>query len=124
MAHRLAHERAVFHRQGRRDVRALIGNAEPPAEVEPPPRSIAGASGIRIRLGDGPVTNWGDETDLVVAFNEQALLGRHRLDALADDRPAQDDTTLYFLDFIRNNVETLYIDATRTPELGAQAFSA
>jgi 2-oxoglutarate/2-oxoacid ferredoxin oxidoreductase subunit alpha len=25
-----------------------------PAEVEPPPRSIAGASGIRIRLGDRP----------------------------------------------------------------------
>ncbi len=54
-----------------------------PAEVEPPPRSIAGASGIRIRLGDRPVTNWGDETDLVVAFNEQVLLGRHRLNALA-----------------------------------------
>ncbi len=54
-----------------------------PAEVEPPPRSIAGASGIRIRLGDGPVTNWGDETNLVVAFNEQVLLGRHRLNALA-----------------------------------------
>ncbi len=54
-----------------------------PAEVEPPPRSIAGASGIRIRLGTGPVTNWGDETDLVVAFNEQVLLGRHRLQALA-----------------------------------------
>ncbi len=53
-----------------------------PAEVEPPPRSIAGASGIRIRLGDKPVTNWGDETDLVVAFNEQVLLGRHRLNAL------------------------------------------
>ena len=53
-----------------------------PAEVEPPPRSIAGASGIRIRLGDKPVTNWGDETDLVVAFNEQVLLGRHRPNAL------------------------------------------
>ena len=55
-----------------------------PAEVEPPPRSIAGASGIRIRLGDRPVTNWGDETDVVVAFNEQVLLGRHRLHSLAD----------------------------------------
>jgi len=55
-----------------------------PAEVEPPPRSIAGASGIRIRLGAGPVTNWGDETDLVVAFNEQVLLGRHRLGSLRD----------------------------------------
>ena len=56
-----------------------------PAEVEPPPRSPAGASGIRIRLGSDEVTNWGDETNLVVAFNEQALLGRHRLNALADD---------------------------------------
>ena len=55
-----------------------------PAEVEPPPRNPAGASGIRIRLGDRPVTNWGDETDLVVAFNEQALLGRHRLHSLAE----------------------------------------
>jgi 2-oxoglutarate ferredoxin oxidoreductase subunit alpha len=56
-----------------------------PAEVEPPPRTPAGASGIRIRLGASDVTNWGDETNLVVAFNEQALLGRHRLNALADD---------------------------------------
>jgi len=54
-----------------------------PAEVEPPPRNPAGASGIRIRLGDSAVTNWGDETDVVVAFNEQALLGRHRLNALS-----------------------------------------
>lgn len=54
-----------------------------PAEVEPPPRNPAGASGIRIRLGDEEVTNWGDETDVVIAFNEQALLGRHRLHALA-----------------------------------------
>ena len=53
-----------------------------PAEVEPPPRSVPGASGIRIRLGDRPVTNWGDETDLVVAFNDQVLLGRHRLHSL------------------------------------------
>ena len=56
-----------------------------PAEIEPPPRIPAGASGNRIRLGSGPVTNWGDETNVVVAFNEQALLGRHRLNALADD---------------------------------------
>jgi 2-oxoglutarate ferredoxin oxidoreductase subunit alpha len=56
-----------------------------PAEVEPPPRNPAGASGIRIRLGDKEVTNWGDETNVVVAFNEQALLGRHDLNALAED---------------------------------------
>jgi len=55
-----------------------------PAEIQPPPRNAAGASGIRIRIGSGPVTNWGDETDLVVAFNEQALAGRHRLNAIAE----------------------------------------
>ncbi len=56
-----------------------------PAEVQPPPRVPEGASGNRIRVGAGPVTNWGDQTDLVVAFNEQALLARHRVGALAPD---------------------------------------
>jgi 2-oxoglutarate ferredoxin oxidoreductase subunit alpha len=56
-----------------------------PAEIQPPPRIPAGASGIRIRVGSMPVTNWGDATNLIIAFNEQALLGRHRLGALADD---------------------------------------
>ena len=49
-----------------------------PAEIRPPARSVAGASGNRIRIGSGRVTNGGDETDLVVAFNEQVLLGRVR----------------------------------------------
>ncbi|HTN48164.1 MAG TPA: 2-oxoacid:acceptor oxidoreductase subunit alpha [Burkholderiaceae bacterium] len=49
-----------------------------PAEIQPPARSVAGASGIRIRVGATRVTNGGDETDLVVAFNEQVLLGRVR----------------------------------------------
>lgn len=56
-----------------------------PAEIQPPPRSPAGGSGNRIRIGTGPVTNWGDATDLVVAFNEQVLLHRHRLGALAPE---------------------------------------
>lgn len=56
-----------------------------PAEIQPPPRTPEGASGNRIRIGSGPVTNWGDETNLVVAFNEQVLLSRHRLGALAPD---------------------------------------
>jgi 2-oxoglutarate ferredoxin oxidoreductase subunit alpha len=47
-----------------------------PAEIQPPARSIAGASGNRIRLGSRRITNGGDEADLVVAFNEQVLLGR------------------------------------------------
>jgi len=47
-----------------------------PAEIQPPARSIAGASGNRVRLGSHRVTNGGDEADLVVAFNEQVLIGR------------------------------------------------
>ncbi len=49
-----------------------------PAEIRPPARSVAGASGNRIRIGSGYITNGGDETNLVVAFNEQVLLGRVR----------------------------------------------
>jgi len=49
-----------------------------PAEIQPPARSIAGASGNRIRLGSRRITNGGDEADLVVAFNEEVLLGRVR----------------------------------------------
>ncbi|HUL93836.1 MAG TPA: 2-oxoacid:acceptor oxidoreductase subunit alpha [Burkholderiales bacterium] len=49
-----------------------------PAEIQPPARSVAGASGNRVRLGSTRVTNGGDEADLVVAFNEQVLLGRVR----------------------------------------------
>jgi 2-oxoglutarate ferredoxin oxidoreductase subunit alpha len=47
-----------------------------PAEIQPPARSIAGASGNRIRIGSKRVTNGGDEADLAIAFNEQVLLGR------------------------------------------------
>ena len=47
-----------------------------PAEIQPPARSIAGASGNRIRLATDRVTNGGDEADLAVAFNEQVLLSR------------------------------------------------
>ena len=53
-----------------------------PAEIQPPARSVAGASGIRIRMGSERVTNGGDETDLVVAFNEQVLIGRVQADEL------------------------------------------
>jgi 2-oxoglutarate ferredoxin oxidoreductase subunit alpha len=47
-----------------------------PAEIQPPQRSIAGASGNRVRLASHRVTNGGDEADLVIAFNEQVLLSR------------------------------------------------
>lgn len=47
-----------------------------PAEVQPPARSIAGASGNRIRFASDQVTNGGDDADLIVALNEQVLRGR------------------------------------------------
>ncbi len=47
-----------------------------PAEIQPPPRMATGASGNRIRFGSFYVTNAGDKADLVVAFNEQVLMGR------------------------------------------------
>lgn len=47
-----------------------------PAEIKPPARSPAGASGIRIRLGSNYVTNMGDDANLVIAFNEQVLYSR------------------------------------------------
>ncbi len=47
-----------------------------PAEIQPPHRSIAGASGNRVRFASGPLSNGGNEADLVVAFNEQVLLSR------------------------------------------------
>ena len=53
-----------------------------PAEIQPPARSIAGASGNRIRVGSHAITNGGDLADLVVAFNEQVLLGRVRAQEL------------------------------------------
>jgi 2-oxoglutarate ferredoxin oxidoreductase subunit alpha len=62
-----------------------------PAEIEPPSRSRAGASGYRIRLGSKAVTNAGDFADLVVAFNEQVLYSRIDSKAL---RPG----TLLFVD--------------------------
>jgi 2-oxoglutarate/2-oxoacid ferredoxin oxidoreductase subunit alpha len=47
-----------------------------PAEIQPPARSTAGASGNRVRFGSTAIRNGGDYTDLVIAFNEQVLIGR------------------------------------------------
>ncbi len=56
-----------------------------PAEIQPPARSVEGASGNRIRTAAFPVSNGGDETNLVVGFNEQVLLSRVRDNELSDD---------------------------------------
>jgi 2-oxoglutarate ferredoxin oxidoreductase subunit alpha len=62
-----------------------------PAEIKPPARSRAGASGVRIRLGDHKITNMGDRAHLVVAFNEQVLYGRV-------DQEAYEPGTIMLLD--------------------------
>ncbi|MEJ2081820.1 MAG: 2-oxoacid:acceptor oxidoreductase family protein [Acidobacteriota bacterium] len=62
-----------------------------PAEIEPPQRSTAGASGNRVRLGSTPITNAGDAADVVISFNEQVLYSRIDVGAL---RPG----TIIFLD--------------------------
>ena len=49
-----------------------------PAEIQPPARSIEGASGNRIRLASHQISNGGDEADLVIAFNDQVMLRRAR----------------------------------------------
>jgi len=54
-----------------------------PAEIQPPARSIEGASGNRVRLASRRVTNGGDEANLVVAFNDQVMLRRSREKELA-----------------------------------------
>src|ERR1022692_3561565 len=53
-----------------------------PAEIEPPSRSRAGASGNRIRLGSKRITNAGDFADVVIALNEQVLYSRIDANAL------------------------------------------
>jgi 2-oxoglutarate ferredoxin oxidoreductase subunit alpha len=80
-----------------------------PAEIRPPARSVAGASGNRIRIGAGYITNGGDQTDLVVAFNEQVLLGRVR------DRELKPGCLILLESMWRKhpdlNVSTAYVEA-------------
>ncbi len=54
-----------------------------PAEIQPPARSIEGASGNRTRIATQRIRTGGDAADLVVAFNERVLLGRLRAGELA-----------------------------------------
>jgi len=55
-----------------------------PAEIEPPHRSRAGASGNRIRIASYQVTNMGEAADVVVAFNEQVPYSRIDVGALRE----------------------------------------
>src|SRR5210317_1848894 len=56
-----------------------------PAEIEPPHHTVTSTSGNIIRFGTDKVTNWGDQSKLAIAFNEQVCLSRHRLKSFDDD---------------------------------------
>ena len=57
-----------------------------PSEIRPPPHTTGSASGNRIRLAErSRVTNAGNRANVVLAFNEMALLSRLEADSLADD---------------------------------------
>ena len=57
-----------------------------PSEIRPPPHTTGSASGNRIRLAErSEVTNAGNRANVVLAFNEMALLSRLEAESLADD---------------------------------------
>jgi 2-oxoglutarate ferredoxin oxidoreductase subunit alpha len=57
-----------------------------PSEIQPPPHTIGSASGNRIRFAQrSSVTNAGDRAQVVVAFNEMALLSRIEADTVNSD---------------------------------------
>ncbi|MDH5720129.1 MAG: 2-oxoacid:acceptor oxidoreductase subunit alpha [Spirochaetia bacterium] len=56
-----------------------------PSEIQPPPHTMGSTSGNRIRLSSKTVTNGGNLTNVVVAFNEMNLLSRIKGKMLADD---------------------------------------
>jgi len=76
-----------------------------PAEIQPPARSVDGASGNRIRVASRRITNGGDQADLAVAFNEQVLLGRLRADEL---KPG---STILLEDKWRNDADPAVADS-------------
>jgi 2-oxoglutarate ferredoxin oxidoreductase subunit alpha len=56
-----------------------------PAEIEPPHHTVTSTSGNIVRFGTHKITNWGDQSKLAIAFNEQVCLSRHRLKSFDDN---------------------------------------
>lgn len=57
-----------------------------PSEIQPPPHTAGSASGNRIRLAErSTVTNAGNRANVILAFNEMALLSRIEANSVADD---------------------------------------
>jgi 2-oxoglutarate ferredoxin oxidoreductase subunit alpha len=56
-----------------------------PAEIEPPHHTVTSTSGNIVRFGTEKITNWGDQSKLAIAFNDQVCLSRHRLKSFDDN---------------------------------------
>jgi 2-oxoglutarate ferredoxin oxidoreductase subunit alpha len=56
-----------------------------PAEIEPPHHTVTSTSGNIVRFGTDKITNWGDQSKLAIAFNDQVCLSRHRLSSFDDN---------------------------------------
>jgi 2-oxoglutarate ferredoxin oxidoreductase subunit alpha len=56
-----------------------------PAEIEPPHHTVTSTSGNIVRFGTHKITNWGDQSKLAIAFNDQVCLSRHRLKSFDDN---------------------------------------
>jgi len=56
-----------------------------PAEIEPPHHTVTSTSGNIVRFGTEKITNWGDQSKLAIAFNDQVCLSRHRLESFDDN---------------------------------------
>ena len=56
-----------------------------PAEIEPPHHTVTSTSGNIVRFGTDKITNWGDQSKLAIAFNDQVCLSRHRLKSFDDN---------------------------------------
>ena len=69
-----------------------------PAEIEPPHHTVTSTSGNIIRFGTEKITNWGDQSKLAIAFNDQVCLSRHRLSSF-------DDNCIVLIDSIWENHE-------------------
>jgi 2-oxoglutarate ferredoxin oxidoreductase subunit alpha len=98
-----------------------------PAEIKPPARSRAGASGIRVRFAGHEVTNRGGTADLVVAFNEQVLYGRIASGAYAPgtvvllENKWASDPQAEIREQYRSAVDTFRTEGLEIVEIGLEA---
>ena len=56
-----------------------------PSEIQPPPHTTGATSGNRIRLAESAIANAGDFANVVLAFNEMALLSRIEAGTVGND---------------------------------------